>query len=249
VYLRDWNVDTSLVTAFADLAEWKLCNDFLSENFRLAAWRQGLYLEVWRRQIPTETIAVVFKGTNFLSRRDWTANLRWFLRHLPWFRDQYTVLTEDFGREFVDWVARTCGPNSRLVSTGHSLGGGLAQQFAYALPLTRSRDGGELRVQYVCAFDPSPVTGWSSVDKVTRDRNAQGLRIDRVFEHGEILAFLRLILGYAYPPSAIDPAIQEIRVNFDSRPWVILNHMMDTLARGLARAVGKVGLRGDVEPT
>ena len=245
VYLRDWKPDPGLVTPLASLAEWHLCNDFISEGLRLAAFAQGLYLEVWRRQIPTEMVVVSFKGTNFLSRRDWRSNLRWFLRHLPWFRDQYTLLCNEFGAEFADWAARTCGANTRLCATGHSLGGGLAQQFAYALPLIRTRDHGELRVSYVCAFDPSPVTGWSSVEKDTRSRNAKGLEIDRLFEHGEILAYLRLILSYALPPSAANPSIREIRVNFDRRPWAILNHMMDTLARGLARSLGKVGVRGD----
>ena len=97
----------------------------------------------------------------------------------------------------------------------------------------------------MCAFDPSPVTGWSSVEKDTRIRNAAGLEIDRLFEHGEILAYFRLILSYALPPSAANPSIREIRVNFDQRPWTILNHMMDTLARGLARSLGKSGVRAD----
>ena len=135
VYLRDWKPDPGVVAPLAELAEWHLCNEFISDGLRLAAFKQGLYLEVWRRQIPTEMIVVSFKGTNFLSRRDWKSNLRWFLRHLPWFRDQYTLLCREFGDEFADWASRTCGPDARLCATGHSLGGGLAQQFAYALPL------------------------------------------------------------------------------------------------------------------
>jgi hypothetical protein len=143
------------------------------------------------------TVAVVFKGTSFVSLPDWKSNLRWFLRFVPFYRDQYTILCSDFACEFVRWVEKTCVAGTTIVATGHSLGGGLAQQFAYALPVTKTRDGADVRVSYVCAFDPSPVTGWFSVDEATRTRNAKALRTDRIFEHGEILAYLRLLLSVA----------------------------------------------------
>lgn len=206
-----------------------------SNAFLEAAADVGLNLEVWQREGPAPVVAVVFEGTRFTSWRDWFTNLRWFV---PRHEDQYTVLSTQFGLEFSQWAAAAAEPGTRLYATGHSLGGGLAQHFAYALPPTTTRDGAPLRVSRVVAFDPSPVTGWYSVDDTTRRRNARGLETDRVFEHGEILAYPRLLLGYLMPPSAANPAISEIRVNFDQSWRPIGGHMMRILALGLARAVG-----------
>jgi hypothetical protein len=63
----------------------------------------------------------------------------------------------------------------------------LAQQFAYSLP----PDPDVPRLTRVFAFDPSPVTGFYSVPENTRNRNSQGLAIDRIYERGEILALLQ----------------------------------------------------------
>jgi len=238
IYERDWALPAVVSGAEPELIAWSRCDDCISSEFRREASSQGLYLEVWRHQGPAETIAVVFKGTNFLSLRDWKSNLRWVLRFVPWHRDQYTVLCDHFGQEFTAWATVHCEPGTRLVATGHSLGGGIAQQFAYALPQATTRDGLRLRVSYVCAFDPSPVTGWFSVDATTRSRNATGLHTDQLFEHGEILAYVRLLLSYLLPPSAQNPAVQEIRVNFDPRLWIVMNHMMNILAAGLVRWAG-----------
>jgi pimeloyl-ACP methyl ester carboxylesterase len=236
VYDRDWGVTDMYLDDRPEMHGWSLCGDCINPDFQALAISQGLYLEVWRHEDP-DIIAVVFQGTKFTSWRDWRANLRWFLRFVPMHRDQYTVLCERFCRDFANWAATVSSPATKLVSAGHSLGGGLAQQFAYALPEIRVGEQ-PLRVSYICAFDPSPVTGWYSVDKSTRERNAKGLETDRLFEHGEILSFLRLILSYAMPPSASNPAIKEIRVNFDTRLWIVLNHMMDILAKGLAETMG-----------
>jgi hypothetical protein len=94
----------------------------------------------------------------------------------------------------------------------------------------------------VYAFDPSPVTGWSSVDRELRTTNANGLAIDRVFEHGEILAYVRLLLSYVNPPSAAHPGIREIRYNFVTSPNFVRSHSMRLLACGLIDASGQARL-------
>jgi hypothetical protein len=93
-----------------------------------------------------------------------------------------------------------------LYSTGHSLGGGLAQQFAYSVPLDCVK-----HVSQVYAFDPSPVTGFFSVMRRLRTANKKGLLIDRIYERGEILALLRSLTSLFHKPSAKNAAIRGVR--------------------------------------
>jgi hypothetical protein len=98
-------------------------------------------------------------------------NLRWFA---PWHKDEYTEIVSRFGPDFVKSLAIRMNrqetaylKDATIYSTGHSLGGGLAQQFAYSLPLEPRVP----RVSQVFAFDPSPVTGYFSVHRTARDYN------------------------------------------------------------------------------
>ena len=226
------------------LDDWRVWTDFPSVEFRLEADDQGLYIEVWEKPTPP-TIAVVFKGTQFTSLRDWRANLRWFTRFIPGFTDQYTLLSKRFGLEFVNRLATrppapdASPPTITVVATGHSLGGGLAQHFAYSLPRSAANGATMPRVSHVYAFDPSPVTGWYSVESTLRRDNARGLVIDRVFEHGEVLAYVRLAQSYVQPPSAADPGIREIRYNFIQSLDAVSSHSMVLLACNLAQAARK----------
>jgi hypothetical protein len=162
----------------------------------------GLYLEVWeRRPGPLTEVAIVFRGTN--DPKDWWTNGRWATRFIPTGWDQYDVV-----RAAIDsFVARARARNPagiRVIAAGHSLGGGLAQQAAYAHP----------DIKLVFAFDPSPVTGFRSVPPAAREANQIGIEIFRVYEKGEILAFLRGFLRRGFLPlSGKDPAITEVRFN------------------------------------
>jgi pimeloyl-ACP methyl ester carboxylesterase len=100
-----------------------------------------------------------------------------------------------------------------IVSTGHSLGGGLAQQFAYSLPLDSVK-----HVKQVYAFDPSPVTGFYSVQKRLRDENKKDLLIDRIYERGEILAIVRSLTSLIHKPSAKNATIRGVRYKL-FRAW------------------------------
>src|SRR5262249_19745494 len=148
----------------------------------------GLFFEVWESGSPATRVAVVFRGTDGWS--DWESNLRWFTRFIPFVEDQYHFVSRRVSEEVSARLAGSrsrYGPAFELVTVGHSLGGGLAQHFAYALrPATDVP-----RVSRVFAFDPSPVTGFYSVSRDVRDANKTGLRIDRIFEHGEVLAYVR----------------------------------------------------------
>jgi hypothetical protein len=210
---------------------WIICEQFPGEELKPKLTKRHLRVEVWRKNDPTE-VAVVFAGTVATNIEDWISNLRWFL---PKHRDEYTELVSAFIPEFAK-IFEQCFPENPPVihATGHSLGGGLAQQFAYALPNHIKFD--QPKVIQVFAFDPSPVTGYYSVGKTLRARNTMGMKIDRIFERGEVLATARSLVALIYPPSTINPAIRAVRYDFYGVQNPIRAHSIARLAEGLYEA-------------
>jgi pimeloyl-ACP methyl ester carboxylesterase len=139
-------------------------------------------------------VIVAFGGTAAASLEDWKSNLRWFLAPFnP--HDAYEVLTDVYVPEFIEEYRRKSNEpggewlkTAQVVATGHSLGGGLAQRFAYSL----QRDRGIPPVREVYAFDPSPVSGKRSVPDF--EKQAGGLTIYRIYNRGEVLASVRSLL-------------------------------------------------------
>ena len=74
--------------------------------------------------------------------------------------------------------------------------------------------------------------------------NVQGLKIDRIFEHGEILAYSRLILSYINSPTANDPATREIRYNFVDSFNPFSSHSMRLIACALIDGSGQASIPG-----
>jgi hypothetical protein len=191
---------------------WMLWPDFPDTKLLHQIAKFHLRVEIWSNA-SRNAVAVTFGGTVFTNIADWKANLRWFI---PRHQDEYTVVVRTFGRDFItDYLGRSKRPdfaflrNADIFSTGHSLGGGLAQEFAYSLP-----DHANVpRVKKVFAFDPSPVTGFYSVGQHLRDHNKQTLAIDRIYERGEVLAILRSLTSFFYVPSASHPTIRQVRYN------------------------------------
>ncbi len=95
----------------------------------------------------------------------------------------------------------------------------LAQQAAYV-----SR-----HVQRVFAFNSSFVTGHYSVPKKKRRQNQAGMQTYRIYEHGEVLAYLRLAVKSVYPLSVKDPKIVELRYDV-LEGHVVAQHSMRELA-------------------
>ena len=210
-------------------AGWRRWENFPSDALLRQIEESNLRVEVWDRRDPA-MVVVAFGGTVFTNARDWLANLRWFI---PWHDDEYTKVVREVGPAFVQEFARRARlpenahfSSATILSTGHSLGGGLAQQFAYALPITPAGP----RVSKVLAFDPSPVTGFYSVDKATRDHNKIGLSIERTYERGEVLAFLRAAVSVIYPPTSVDPAIWGVRYSLFDAVNPISGHSIVELA-------------------
>jgi hypothetical protein len=218
---------------------WQRWPGFPDDGVLKRIERYHLRIEVWQRRDPP-AVAVAFGGTVIDNGNDWKANLRWFL---PGHRDEYSETVQEFAPAFVAEFKRRAGSGdpqwaflkgAALYATGHSLGGGLAQQFAYALPL----DDGVPRVSRVYAFDPSPVTGFFSVDPKTREPNSKSLSIDRVYERGEALAAVRSLTSLFVAPSASEPTIRGVRYALFYPADPISGHSMTELACRLDSAAG-----------
>jgi pimeloyl-ACP methyl ester carboxylesterase len=183
----------------------------------------GLAVQVWARGEPNGAfcpeVAIAFRGTDPSEADDWSSNFRAFTRILKLY-DQYEQV-QDHIKGIIDRIQRLpCyRAATRIVAVGHSLGGGLAQQAAY-------KDG---RIRRVYAFDPSFVTGYYDLEPTERQGNSDGLRIERVYEHGEVLAYARLLLRNLYPPSPCDPQIRNIRFNLRHGGTIISQHSLQGL--------------------
>ncbi|MFL6439910.1 MAG: lipase family protein [Terriglobales bacterium] len=218
---------------------WARWADFGGPELRAQIEAVHLRVEVWWH-LQEKKVAVAFGGTVFSNIKDLRANLRWFLPHKD---DEYTVIVKVFGRAFEQEYANKLkeagwqqSDHIQLFSTGHSLGGGLAQEFAYSLPLNNAVP----RVDKVYAIDPSPVTGFYSVEKTIRNANVRELKIDRIFERGEILAFLRSIVSLFVPPRRRSPTIRQIRYNLFPSWNPITGHLIAEFVCTLAEQLKKL---------
>ena len=166
--------------------------------------------------------AIVFRGTSFNSPGDWYSNSRWITRLNPVTWDQYQQV-RSLVASLEAALELRYGANFELVAVGHSLGGGLAQQAAYA-----SR-----RIQQVYAFNTSPVTGATSIDQRNTDLSRRGDVLHRVYESGEVLAGIRWASRRVLPLSKANPRIIEYRFNF----------RQSSRSQGGGGAIGEHGMR------
>lgn len=177
-----------------------------------------LRVEVWSNA-GAKTVVVAFGGT--ASLKDMGANARWFLPFgAP---DAYVTLTKVFTPAFIAaYKARASRPegawlnSARVISTGHSLGGGLAQRFVYSIDPA----SGVPRVKDVYAFNPSPVSGKRSAPFPSQ---GDGLTIYRIYNRGEILAGLRSILQWGNPGNSRN----------EGQTWVDIRYSSDWSWRAL----------------
>lgn len=180
----------------------------------------GLEYEVWVNQSLKETL-ISFRGTDFSELEDWKSNLRWFISSKE--DDQYDFVGEVTPKIIQDIKSKF--NNMSFVTTGHSLGGGLAQRAAYS-----SKD-----VKLVYAFDPSMVTGFfdvfSIIDFLVYDERKE-VNIYRSFEHGEVLAYPRWVMKILFPISNKNPRIAELRFNY-IKGDLIAQHSIRELATEL----------------
>lgn len=200
----------------------------------------GMGIQVWVRKADRcGEMVVAFRGTDFHQSDDWLSNLRWVTRVLP-IHDQYEQAREHVDRMIDDAIAKLGCTPKRITAVGHSLGGGLAQHAAYS-----QMPGKRVGISRVYAFDPSFVTGYGdrAIQGERLERTTKRLKIDRIYEHGEILAYPRLFLRLIVPPQACSPQIRLIRFNLITGD-VRLQHSMRLLARGLVQRSGNRLSRG-----
>jgi hypothetical protein len=208
----------------------------------------GLGVQVWAHSTnadwahPTpadacDEFVIAFRGTNFTSADDWISNFRWLTRALPVY-DQYDQV-RGLTPTFIEKIkAHPCyRPESRIASTGHSLGGGLAQLAAYTVP----------EIRHAFAFDPSSVTGYYGVPKGARECHDMGLKIERIYERHEILSRLRYVMRAIYPWSTYDPQIRSIRFAAEAKGDSVDQHNLLILANKLLELSGDPGTSADSE--
>ncbi|MHB9841921.1 alpha/beta hydrolase family protein [Paraburkholderia terrae] len=209
-----------------------------------------LRAEVWSNK-ETKQVVVAFGGTAASSMDDWKANFRWIFALFE-SKDEYTVLTDTFVPSFVaEYLRLEKSPEwawlkyARVVSTGHSLGGGLSQRFAYSL---QAKSGVPI-VKEVYAFDPSPVSGKRSSPNFSEQAN--GLTIYRIYNRGETLASLRSLLHFGNPADRRNQGQTWIDIRYrDNWSWKTLlpsgsvhAHGMYDLARFMAKNLSQPDLR------
>lgn len=189
---------------------------------------KGLYYEVWQSTKSDETIvAIVFRGTK--ERSDWSANTRWVRRlfdKMTWDHyDQINKILDTIVSSIKSKHSKT--ERLKIVSIGHSLGGGLAQFTAYANP----------DIKYIYAFNSSPVTGYYDIKpRSKRIENQKDTVIYRIYESGEALSFVRNFMTILYPVALFqtkNPAIIRIRFNFHTGKNPIFQHSITKLVENL----------------
>jgi hypothetical protein len=181
----------------------------------------GLQYQIWRRRDCSEAV-IAFRGSDRGDAGDWQSNFRWF-RIGPVF-DEYDQVDKAIRGIIDDLDNAGCRPK-RLIATGHSLGGGLGQHVAFA-------DG---RIDYVYAFDPSPVTAHFLVPELVRTANVGTLGIDRIYQSGEVLSLPRYIVSGIAPTPQCQPRVRTVRFDAVTATSRVERHRIAALTEGLER--------------
>jgi pimeloyl-ACP methyl ester carboxylesterase len=205
----------------------------------------GLAFDVWsltNQRDACREVSIAFRGTFF--KEDWYSDLR-SVRQDSKMDDQYVQLSRNLDTILHHIRQLECykraGGNVRIVSVGHSLGGGLAQFAALAQPPSHDR-----RITKVFAFNPSPEAGIDLIDKTTLRRNRIGLSIDIIRQKGDGLGrvdatlqwlaahsdwiperwtpnLVEQALNPVIKPTACDPLVRSVEFDVASAPALTAN--------------------------
>jgi hypothetical protein len=143
---------------------------------------EGLFYEtyVYISANKIQEAVIAFRGTENNGAQfwhDWRSNLASFFGFEP---EQYKIASKNIPK--VIRALKETSPDIRIYATGHSLGGGLAQQAGYL-----SRD-----IKEVFTFNTSPVTNWTRLALDGNVENAYPI-IHRIYNGGEVLGGIRSV--------------------------------------------------------
>lgn len=198
---------------------------------------QGLMFHVWHRKVDNQRhVVIAFRGTS--GSGDWIYGNLWWLTRGVLSDTQLSrsrAYAADVIRYFDQKATAEGAKPPRYVTTGHSLGGSLAQHVLYAFPD---------RVEQAIVFDSSSVTGFvdPSISRANRVdacscRSELGpeARIIRVYQTYEILTNLRIFHKLILPP---ERHVQEVRFPFKSSWNPVARHSMYDFTRNLRESSG-----------
>lgn len=171
---------------------------------------------------PKEVV-LAFPGTRSGHKiGDWWANFRCCTNFVWFVDDRYSLVEHNIGR-LLSWVKSEYN-NSVIITVGHSLGGGLAQNAAYK--------GGSVHSVYT--FNTSFLTGWydKTHDREKRKQNSEGLHIFRIYESREILADIWWFMEKFYP-LACKPGPIITRIRFHTIERFFNKHSICNFIDGL----------------
>ena len=187
----------------------------------------GLGYQIYAEKLRSGShrVYLVFRGTDANQIGDWFSDFRWVTRVLFFLNDEYDQMQRILPK-LIQNIRRAYGQDVVIEVAGHSLGGGLAQLAAYDFPIDNAT-GSTSAIKKAYVFDPSPVTGFYSVEHAKRKANVTGLQTFRVYDHGEVLAYLRWFMKLCYPVAQNDPEITEVRYNLLKGNFVKQHDMKD----------------------
>ena len=160
-------------------SRWRGSNNIESEP---CYNKKGLYYEtyIYTQNKKIEEAVIAFRGTENGGSQfwyDWKTNITNFFGFEP---QQYKIASKNI--PILIKALKSENPNIKIYTTGHSLGGGLAQQAGY-----QSKD-----INEVFTFNTSPVTNWSNLTLDGKVKNRYPI-IHRIYNGGEVLGGIRSV--------------------------------------------------------
>lgn len=171
--------------------------------------QNGLLVDIYTRDESHRIVVLAaYRGTDGWFDVDLLANLSWFTQWLnPW--DQYRSARRHFEAMAVKSIASAAGKSVTFVTTGHSLGGGLAEHVATVFPCTSA-----------VTFNPSFVTNTFLFGKHTPV-------VVKVYEDNDTFS----VLAGRRPSNTMERAVY--RLNATKMDGY--QHSMEALAAGILR--------------
>ena len=252
-YLRAWQYQfgSDAYLTCIDASD-TTCNTAYNTSWRYSI-STGPVFQVWARTHVTVTgtiyrhteheacseVSIAFRGTDVAG--DWYANAE----PVGSFGadDSYRQLQRNIDtiiKQITDLECyRRAAMKPRIVSVGHSLGGGLAQLAALA-----TKKGGP-HISKVFAFDSTPVTGSNLIKVDVLRANAERLTIDRIHQEGEIIS--KYLPEFQFPSSS-SPCKPLVRnVTYAALPSRLSSRGLHDMA-GLAGQVVELSYNSDYRP-